>query len=487
ALIFGLGLGIAGSALGTVISQWGMVAVLLGVIIRRARREGIALTPRPGDVVAVGRDAVPMFVRTLGIRVVVVASTVVATWLGDVQLAAHQLATTVFTAPALALDSLAIAGQALTGRYLGASDPATVHAVTRRLMSWGVGGGAVVSVLLLAASYVVPGWFTPDVAVQESLRAALWVLVITQPVAGYVFVLDGVLMGAGDAPYLAKAGALIAVAVMPAAIAVAWWSPEGPLGLAMLWLACNFLFMVLRALSPGLRVRTDAWMRLGDGAAAARASPGGAPHGALPSSAITCRAVPGRPGPRRSAALDRGAGGDEGPDRGLDVLLGVGVGELHADPGPVLRDHRVGEGGDEHAVLQHRVGDPCGQRRVPEHHRNDRVLARQQLEALLPHPPTEQVSVAEQGLPQLAAALDQLESGERGRHDRRRERVGEEVGAPLLPQHRHDLAAACDVAAAGTAQRLAEGAGVDVHAVGDPEVLGGAGPGRAHETHGVGV
>src|SRR5699024_6100792 len=239
ALIFGLGLGIAGSALGTVISQWGMVAVLLGVIIRRARREGIALTPRPGDVVAVGRDAVPMFVRTLGIRVVVVASTVVATWLGDVQLAAHQLATTVFTALALALDSLAIAGQALTGRYLGASDPATVHAVTRRLMSWGVGGGAVVSVLLLAASYVVPGWFTPDVAVQESLRAALWVLVITQPVAGYVFVLDGVLMGAGDAPYLAKAGALIAVAVMPAAIAVAWWSPEGPLGLAMLWLACN--------------------------------------------------------------------------------------------------------------------------------------------------------------------------------------------------------------------------------------------------------
>ena len=264
ALIFGLGLGIAGSALGTVISQWGMVAVLLGVIIRRARREGIALTPRPGDVVAVGRDAVPMFVRTLGIRVVVVASTVVATWLGDVQLAAHQLATTVFTALALALDSLAIAGQALTGRYLGASDPATVHAVTRRLMSWGVGGGAVVSVLLLAASYVVPGWFTPDVAVQESLRAALWVLVITQPVAGYVFVLDGVLMGAGDAPYLAKAGALIAVAVMPAAIAVAWWSPEGPLGLAMLWLACNFLFMVLRAISLGLRVRTDAWMRLGD-------------------------------------------------------------------------------------------------------------------------------------------------------------------------------------------------------------------------------
>ena len=131
-------------------------------------------------------------------------------------------------------------------------------------MAWGVLGGGVVSVLLLGASYVVPGLFTPDVAVQESLRAALWVLVLTQPIAGYVFVLDGVLMGAGDAPYLAKVGSLIAIAILPGAALVAWWAPQGPLGLAMLWLACNFLFMVLRAVSLGLRVRTDAWMRLGD-------------------------------------------------------------------------------------------------------------------------------------------------------------------------------------------------------------------------------
>src|SRR5699024_3473772 len=154
----------------------------------RARR--IPLTPHLTNLVAVGRDAVPMFVRTLGLKAVVITGTVVATGLGDIQLAAHQLTTTVFTVLSLALDSLAIAGQALTGRYLGASDPATVRAVTRRLMIWGVGGGAVVSLLLLAASYVVPELFTPDVAVQESLRAALWVLVITQPIAGYVFVLD---------------------------------------------------------------------------------------------------------------------------------------------------------------------------------------------------------------------------------------------------------------------------------------------------------
>ncbi|MGO1506157.1 MAG: MATE family efflux transporter [Brachybacterium sp.] len=263
-LIFGLDLGIAGSAIGTIVCQWGMALVLLGVIVRRALDEQIPLGLNASNLVAVGRDAVPMFVRTLGLRVVVITATVVATRLGDVQLAAHQLATTVFAMLSLALDSLAIAGQALTGRYLGASDPRTVHAVTRRLMLWGVLGGAVVSVILLGASYVVPELFTPDPAVQESLRAALWVLVITQPIAGYVFVLDGVLMGAGDAPYLAKVGSVIALAIMPGAALVAWWMPAGPLGLAMLWLACNFLFMVLRAVSLGLRVRTDAWMRLGD-------------------------------------------------------------------------------------------------------------------------------------------------------------------------------------------------------------------------------
>jgi putative MATE family efflux protein len=262
-LIFGMGLGIGGSAIGTVIAQWGMAGVLLAVIVTRARREGIGLSLQPANLVSVGRDAVPMFVRTLGLKAVVVTGTVVATGLGDVQLAAHQLATTVFTVLSLALDSLAIAGQALTGRYLGASDPRTVHAVTRRLMVWGVGGGAAVSVLLLGASYVVPEVFTPDPAVQENLRAAMWVLVLAQPIAGYVFVLDGVLMGAGDAPYLAKVGSIIAVAILPGAIAVALWAPAAPLGLALLWLACNFLFMVLRAISLGLRVRTDAWMRLG--------------------------------------------------------------------------------------------------------------------------------------------------------------------------------------------------------------------------------
>jgi putative MATE family efflux protein len=261
-LVFGAGWGIVGSAVGTVLCQCLMAGVLLGAVVRYARTHQVPLRPHLDQVMDTGRESVPMFLRSVSLRLVMVVTVVVAARLGDVQLAAHQLANTIFGLLALALDSLAIAGQALTGRHLGARQTEVVRTITRRLMTWGVLGGLVVGLLLLAASYGAPTLFSPDPAVQENLRAALWVLVIAQPVAGYVFVLDGVLMGAGDAPYLAKAGMITALAVMPGAIAVGVLTPIGPWGTACLWIATNLLYMVARAISLGLRVRTDTWMHV---------------------------------------------------------------------------------------------------------------------------------------------------------------------------------------------------------------------------------
>lgn len=262
-LIFGLDLGITGSAIGTIIAEWGMAIALLTAVARGARRNGVSLRPQLKQVASAGRDSVPMFVRTLTLRVVLLVSTFVATDLGAVQLAAHQLALTLFNLFALALDALAIAGQALVGKYLGASDTRTVRAVTSRLVSWGVGGGLVTAALLLAVSYLAPAVFTPDAAVQENLRAALWVLIIAQPIAGYVFVLDGVLMGAGDAPYLAKVGVITMLATMPGAAWVAFSDLPDIWALAGVWISCTLVFMIARAITLGLRVRGDAWMRLG--------------------------------------------------------------------------------------------------------------------------------------------------------------------------------------------------------------------------------
>lgn len=262
-LIFGLGWGIAGSAAGTIVCETGMTLALLVVVVRGARAQGVGLAPQLRSVASTGREATPMFVRTLSLRIVMLTATLLATRLGAVQLAAHQLTLTVFTLFSLALDALAIAGQALAGRHLGAADAPAVRAVTSRLIRWGVGGGFVTGALVLLVSYLAPALFTPDPAVQENLRVALWVLMVAQPVAGYVFVLDGVLMGAGDAPYLAKAGIVTMLVVLPVAGIVAASHLTGQAALAAVWATCMLLFLVARAVTLGLRVRTDAWMRLG--------------------------------------------------------------------------------------------------------------------------------------------------------------------------------------------------------------------------------
>jgi len=83
------------------------------------------------------------------------------------------------------------------------------------------------------------------------------------PMAGWVFVLDGVLIGAGDGRYLAWAGVLTVVAYLPAALAVRAWAPDGGPGLVWAWAAYAGVFMGARALTTGLRARGTSWMTLG--------------------------------------------------------------------------------------------------------------------------------------------------------------------------------------------------------------------------------
>jgi Na+-driven multidrug efflux pump len=89
------------------------------------------------------------------------------------------------------------------------------------------------------------------------------VLAAGQPLAGYVFVLDGVLIGAGDARYLAIAGVVNLAAYLPLLLAVGYSGTGGGAGLLWLWAAFSLGYMAARALTLGLRARTDRWMVLG--------------------------------------------------------------------------------------------------------------------------------------------------------------------------------------------------------------------------------
>lgn len=260
ALVYGAGMGIAGSALGTVVAQVGMAVALGWVVVRAARGHAAPLRPDRAGILTAGRSGVPLVVRTLTLRAALLVTTFVAARQGDVALAAHQVVSTVWTFLAFALDAVAIAGQAITGRALGAGDVAGARAATRRMLHWGVGAGAVLGVLTLVASPVLPDLFTPGEAVQAAIAAALVVAAAAQPIAGWVFVLDGVLIGAGDGRYLAVAGLLTLLAYLPLAALVLLAAPGGTVGLVWLWVAFGAGFMAARAVTLGLRARGDAWL-----------------------------------------------------------------------------------------------------------------------------------------------------------------------------------------------------------------------------------
>ncbi|MGW0772961.1 MATE family efflux transporter [Streptomyces sp. NPDC002835] len=258
ALVYGADLGIAGSAWGTVIAQCGMAAAYLVVVVRGARKHGSSLRPDAAGIRASAQAGVPLLVRTLSLRAVLMIATAVAARLGDTEIAAHQIVLSLWSLMAFALDAIAIAGQAIIGRYLGAGDAAGARQACRRMVQWGVASGVVLGILVVASRPLVTPLFTGDPAVQDTLIPALLVVAVSQPLAGVVFVLDGVLMGAGDGPYLAVAMLLTLAVFAPVALLV----PALGGGLTALWWAMT-LMMTVRLLTLWWRASSGRWVVTG--------------------------------------------------------------------------------------------------------------------------------------------------------------------------------------------------------------------------------
>ncbi|MEP6815097.1 MAG: MATE family efflux transporter, partial [Marmoricola sp.] len=252
-------LGIAGSALGTLVAQLGSATALVWVVVRGARRTGVSLAPDRAGIRAAARAGVPLLLRTLTLRISLLVMTYGAARLGSEDLAAMQLAMTIWTFLAFTLDAIAIAAQAITGRYLGSGDVAGTRAVTDQLVRWGLLSGVLTGVLLAALSPVLGPLFTPDPAVHALLVPVLVIAAVAQPVAGVVFVLDGVLIGAGDGRYLAWAGLVVLTAFAPAAAVAVL----GAGSLAWLWVAFCVAFMGGRAVVLLSRARRTTWLRVG--------------------------------------------------------------------------------------------------------------------------------------------------------------------------------------------------------------------------------
>ncbi|MBL3665087.1 MATE family efflux transporter [Streptomyces sp. M2CJ-2] len=257
-LVYGAGLGIAGSAWGTVVAQCGMAAVYLIVVLRGARRHGASLSPDITGIKASAQAGAPLLVRTLSLRAILMITTAVAARLGDSDIAAHQIILSLWSLLAFALDAIAIAGQAIIGRYLGAGDAQGAREVCRRMVEWGIGVGVVLGVLVMLSRPVFLPLFTNDSTVTDAALPALALVALSQPISGIVFVLDGVLMGAGDGPYLAWAMLITLAVFTPVALLV----PVFGGGLTALW-GTMTLMMTIRLLTLWVRARSGQWVVTG--------------------------------------------------------------------------------------------------------------------------------------------------------------------------------------------------------------------------------
>jgi putative MATE family efflux protein len=256
--VLGFGWGIAGSAWGTVIAQTASAAVYIAVVLRAARRHGAPVRPDLAGVRTAAHAGTHLLLRTAAMRVVLIVGTSIAARMGDPEIAAYQVGFQLWTLLAFALDAIAIAGQAITGRYLGASDVRGARAATRRMVQWGIACGIVFGIGILAVRPWLPALFTSDDQVRNLLLGSLVLVALLQPVAGVVFVLDGILIGAGDGPYLAWTSLVATLAFLPAAL-LAYGAGAGLIGL---WLAIG-VWMVIRLVTLGLRARGGAWLVTG--------------------------------------------------------------------------------------------------------------------------------------------------------------------------------------------------------------------------------
>jgi putative MATE family efflux protein len=259
-LVFPLGFGITGAAWATVAAEAitvGAFAVLLGRTGLPLAGHGVPGRRQLRALVVVSRD---LFLRTGGLLLGLLAITAAAARTGAVTAAGHQVLYQTFLLVSFLMDGFAIAGQAMVGTALGAGRDAEARQVARRLLRWGIGGGAVIGALLLAGSGVLPRVLTDDAAVLAAVATTWWFAALGHLINGPVFALDGVLMGAEDFAYL-RTWTVLAAVVGGVGGQLSATAGGGLLGL---WVAVQAM-MLVRLLSLVLRVRGTAWSRTGAG------------------------------------------------------------------------------------------------------------------------------------------------------------------------------------------------------------------------------
>jgi putative MATE family efflux protein len=254
-LVFGAHLGIRGSAIANAAAQTGSAAIFVLALARR----GVPMRPswtRMRDQLVPARD---LSIRTAAFLVSFSTATAVAARMGENVVAAHQIATQLWSFMALTLDSLAIAAQAIVGAAVGAGMISLARSLTRRLLWWGAAAGTGFAVILLAGFSAIPGLFTSDPAVIDASHAAWPFLALMQPAAGALFALDGLFIGGGDVGFMRN---VTLVAGLGCYLPITLIAYRAGLGLAGVWFGLS-MFIAVRLVAGLVRARGPGWYRAG--------------------------------------------------------------------------------------------------------------------------------------------------------------------------------------------------------------------------------
>lgn len=257
-LIYPVGLGVRGAAIATLSAQSMGALLFLWLAAHRLRplaRPGV-WRPRRGPMRELLRLSRDLAFRTIALYGAYFLSTTAATRMGTVEVAAHQVALDLWMFLAMVMDSLAIAGQALIGRHLGVGEAGEARAIGVRTLWWSVAAGAVLGLGYWLLRALLPRIFTSDPEALATIALVFPFVALLQPLNGYVFALDGVLIGASDTGYLAR-WMVVSVALAATVILLALFNEWGLPGI---W-AGMALLMVGRAVTNGLRFRSGHWAR----------------------------------------------------------------------------------------------------------------------------------------------------------------------------------------------------------------------------------
>jgi putative MATE family efflux protein len=255
--VYGFHWGIAGSAAGTAIAQ---LAMGVAFVLELLRPHATSRRPSLREMRPMVRVGWQIFVRTAALYASFLIAASVLARMGDAELGAHQIAYELFIFLALVLDSVAIAGQVIVGRTLGAGEADAAYDAAVRMIGWSIVLGAAFALVLTPLAYGLPRAFTGDPSVLAQAEKLWPMFVLMQPLAGAVFALDGILIGASDTAYLMwsmLAASALFIVVAALSLALGW-------GIVGVWIGLDLL-IAARLTLLGTRFASRRWAVVGWG------------------------------------------------------------------------------------------------------------------------------------------------------------------------------------------------------------------------------